>query len=88
MRVNIVRRIDCEILDKAINEFEKLNPSCFEKKNYMYLIMSEETKKDLAISCTHNLINWYKSSNMSETTYKGYRIATDNGLSFGEVEIR
>lgn len=86
MRVNICTKIDPEKLNRNIELYENSNSDC---KYAKYLIMNEKTVEDLWKICDGvNFIDGNKGLNLKcRVIYKNKKIAIDNGLGFGEVEI-
>ena len=84
MLVNICKGIDLETLDKAIAEFEISNYFYCNKNKYNYLIMSEDTINEFKKLSVFELANYDRIS----AEYKGNKIAIDNTIPYGKIEIR
>lgn len=84
MRADICKGVNLETLDNAIAEFERDNYSYYSKNKYNYLIMSEDTIR--AIALESSCIFKFNINNSAE--YKGDKIAIDNSIPYGKVEIR
>lgn len=86
MRADIKCGLSEKYLNKAIAEFENDNYEYCSKNSHNYLIMSKETLNDL--ESPYSRCSFIKNDNSTVMMYKGNRIAIDNSLEYGIVEIR
>lgn len=87
MRAKILKTIDENLLDKAIDLYLCQRPLSTE---CIYLIMSSETMKELVASVNEYdpVIRCYVKDDKYGSAYKGNKIAINESIPFGEVEIR
>lgn len=86
MRANIKCGLSEDYLRKAILEFENENYTYCNKNSHNYLIMSKKTLNDLM--SPYSRWSSIKNDNSTVTMYEGNRIAIDNSLEYGVVDIR
>lgn len=82
MRAKILKTIDENLLDKAIDEWSMRYS--YEVNGNSFIIMSSETARELATSVGIKYMADVSHGGM----YKGNKIAICESIPFGEVEIR
>lgn len=86
MKVKILKTIDEKLLDEAINLYLCQQPLSTER---IYLIMSSDTMKELEANVEYNdFVRCYVKDSKYGGVYKGNKIAINDSIPFGEVEIR
>lgn len=84
MNINIIKRLDLRMLDRSIDIFCAENDIL--NANRVYVIMNRDTAN--AIMSEYGVVYNLIKDSTGVSTYQGCRIAYDEGLEFGEIEIR
>lgn len=84
-KFSIVKTVDLNKLNMQIDDYK-----CETYEENPYIFANEETIKAM-VECSN--VNWIEDVNKIKAKgivgkYEGYKIFSDNELSFGEVEIR
>lgn len=79
MRVNIKQKLDERALNEALEKYKSVCLPSYQP----YVIMSRDTMVDIAECFIYKCENKRR-----ESSYDGCRVAIDDALEYGEVEIR